>query len=69
MIELVIAACLGLSGTECRNFSLLYDPYDVSLMTCTIHGQQAVAEWHDTHPDWTVARWSCGYRPDTARDI
>jgi sensor c-di-GMP phosphodiesterase-like protein len=58
MIELVIAACL-LSATECREFKLLYDPYDVSLMTCMIAGQPEVARWQGEHPDWRVTRWSC----------
>jgi hypothetical protein len=37
VIELVIAACLATG--ECRDFSLLYDPYQVSLMTCIVAGQ------------------------------
>jgi hypothetical protein len=65
MIALVIAACLGTE--ECRDFSLLYDPGDVSLMTCMIAGQAEIARWQETHPHWRVTRWSCGiHDPRTA---
>ncbi len=57
MIELLIVACLNTG--ECRDHSLLYDAYDVSLMTCMIAGQAQVAQWQGTHPDWDVERWSC----------
>lgn len=58
MIALVIAACLGTE--ECRDFTLLYDPYSVSLMTCMVAGQPEVARWNESHPDWRITRWSCG---------
>lgn len=58
MIELVIAACL--TTGECRDFKLLYDAYDVSLMTCMVAGQPEVARWQVAHSDWRVTRWSCG---------
>lgn len=58
MIALVIAACLETG--ECRDFNLLYDPREVSLMTCMIAGQPQVAIWKESHPDWAVKRWSCG---------
>jgi hypothetical protein len=65
MLELLIVACLG--GEECREFPHLYDPYQVSLMTCVASGQIEVARWVADHPEWTVRRWSCGYHdPRTA---
>ncbi len=68
MLELVIAACLN--HTEpCRNFSLLYDPQDFSLMMCVAGGQVEIARWKDTHPAWTVVRWRCGYVADGAADL
>jgi hypothetical protein len=57
MIALVIAACLGTG--ECREFTQLYDPYDVSLMTCMIAGQPEVAQWQAAHAEWTVTGWRC----------
>lgn len=59
MIELVIAACL-VTGGECRDFKLLYDAYDVSLMTCMVAGQPEIARWQESHTGWQVARWRCG---------
>ena len=58
MIELLIAACL-VSG--CREFPLLYDAREVSLMTCMVSGQTEVARWQASHPEWRVARWRCGF--------
>jgi hypothetical protein len=58
VIELVIAACLA--AGECRDFTLLYDPREVSLMTCMVAGQPEVARWQTEHPAWQVRRWHCG---------
>jgi hypothetical protein len=59
MIELLIAACLG-SG-DCRDFALLYDSREVSVLTCAVSGQFEVARWQASHPDWRVVRWRCGF--------
>jgi len=68
MIELVIAACL-VSG-DCRDFSLLYDQREVSVMTCLMAGQPEVARWQLGHPGWEVAGWSCGVLDNrTAADL
>ena len=67
MIELLIAACLASGG--CREVSLLYDPQEVSLMTCMVAGQREVARWQTEHPDWRIERWACGFageRPSEA---
>jgi hypothetical protein len=65
MIELLIAACLA-SG-DCRNFSLLYDSREVSVMTCMVSGQVEVARWQAGHPDWRVVRWRCGMAGERER--
>ena len=67
-IELVISACLSMSG-ECREFRLLYDPYEVSLMTCMIAGQPEVARWQGAHPGWDVRRWSCGIQDTRSSEL
>jgi hypothetical protein len=69
MIELLIAACLSTGTQECRDFSLLYDPQDVSLIACAVRGQTEIAQWAETHPNWIVARWTCGYRAPGSADI
>lgn len=60
MLELLIIACLQ---GQCREFSKLYDPVEVSMLTCMMSGQTEVAQWHEAHPGWEVKRWSCGVFP------
>ena len=69
MIELVIAACISSATPECRDFSLLFDADEVSVMSCALHGQREIARWSESHPTWTVARWTCGYRAPGSLDI
>jgi hypothetical protein len=68
MLDLVIAACLAISG-ECRDFHLLYDPRDVSLMMCVAGGQVEIVDWQQSHPSWTVKRWRCGYQAKGVVDL
>lgn len=68
MLDLVIAACLTLHG-ECRDFHLLYDPRDVSVMMCVAGGQIQIADWQQSHPDWTVRGWRCQYRATDVAEI
>jgi hypothetical protein len=65
MIELIIVACL--TSGECRDFPLLYDAREVSLITCSLAGQAEVAKWQSRHPDWRVARWGCGIAGERER--
>ncbi|HRO11513.1 hypothetical protein [Amaricoccus sp.] len=69
MIELLIAACLSFGAPECRNFSLLYDPAELSLVACATRGQAEIARWHESHPRWTVSRWTCAWRTPGSVDI
>ncbi|SCX86193.1 hypothetical protein [Paracoccus tibetensis] len=63
MLELLIIACLQ---DQCREFSKLYDPAEVSLLTCMMSGQSEVARWQAAYPEWQVDRWSCGERSTRA---
>lgn len=56
MIELVVTAC---RAVECRDVSLLYSAYEMSLMTCMIVGQRQAAAWTAQNPGWSVQRWNC----------
>jgi hypothetical protein len=69
MIELLIAACLSPGTTDCRDFSLLFHPSELSVMACALHGQQEIVRWCDQHPTWTVTRWTCSYRAPGSVDI
>lgn len=67
MIELLISACtlstqLSQALPECREFSLLYDAREVTVMTCMVHGQPQVALWKEAPPAWNVERWQCRTR-------
>ncbi|QBX33934.1 hypothetical protein E4L95_22275 [Paracoccus liaowanqingii] len=57
MLELIIIACLH---GQCREFSNLYDPAEVSMLTCMMSGQTEVARWQQAHAGWQVKRWRCG---------
>ncbi len=65
MIELLIAACL--TSGECRDFSLLYDAREVSVITCAVSGQIELARWQAGHPEWRIVRWRCGMVGETAQ--
>ncbi len=65
MIELLIAACL--TSVECRDFPLLYDSREVSIMTCIISGQTEVARWQLSHPEWHIVRWRCSVASEGER--
>ena len=67
MLELIIAACLATG--PCRDFQLLYDARDASVTACVAMGQVEIARWKETHPDWIVRRWSCGYRAPGTADL
>lgn len=69
MIELLVTACLFSATPECRDFPLLYDPVDFSLMACVVHGQREIAAWSEAYPGWRVSRWRCGFRAPGAADI
>ena len=66
MIELLIAACLATG--DCREVSLLYDPHEVTLLTCIMSGQAEVARWQAQHPAWQVQGWRCGLVGERERD-
>ena len=62
LIELLVIAC---REHNCREVSLLYDAYEMSLMTCMIVGQQEAARWQSSNPPWLVKRWSCRFMRST----
>ena len=57
MMELVFVACLAGSNPDCEEKSLLYT--DMSRISCLRQAPLELAEWTETHPAWTVHRWSC----------
>ncbi len=74
MIELLIKACvfstqLTAPQGECRDFSLLFDAGEVSIMTCMTQAQPIIARWKDSHHNWEVQRWQCGMKSSAISSI
>ncbi len=57
MMELVFLACLAGSAPACEERSLLY--LDMSHGACMRLAPVQLAEWTESHPAWSVKRWSC----------
>jgi hypothetical protein len=68
LIELLISACLA-GEPQCKEFSLLYDPREVSLMTCMMMGQAEMAKWQQEHPAWHIERWTCAQHDQSIKEI
>lgn len=74
MIELIIKACLFSTHItvvegECRDFSLLFDPRDISVMTCMTQAQPIIAQWKESQQRWHVKRWQCGLKSNAISQI
>ena len=60
MIELIVSVCMISDPSHCKDVRLNFVEQNVSARECMFNGQFEIAKWSDTHPDWQVARWSCG---------
>ena len=38
-------------------------------MMCVAGGQVEIARWKESHPEWTVVRWRCGYVPQGVAEL
>lgn len=56
-IEIVISVCSILQGAACSEKTLTFN--DVSLMTCMVHSQPVIAQWHNENPNYSIHRWEC----------
>jgi hypothetical protein len=57
MMELLFAACISGSPTDCEEKSLIYT--DITTMSCMMQAQPQLAQWVETHPEWRIASWKC----------
>ncbi len=57
-LALVFTACM--SG-HCQRVQI---PWEGTLMTCMLFGQQLAAQWTNEHPGWALDR---GYRCESGR--
>lgn len=62
MIELVLTACSIVQGAQCKNETMTFLAENVTPWACMHYGQQEIAKWSLEHPNWRVARWTCGPR-------
>lgn len=60
MIELVLTACLLAAPDRCEQ-RYIETALPMSLFECMVTSQQHLVRWREQHPNWRVARWSCGY--------
>lgn len=60
MIEIAAAVCLVADPQKCKDISLTYEPQAISTFGCLMYGQSELAKWTEEHPEWRIARWSCG---------
>lgn len=57
MTELVVLVCSIVNGAICKDVSLIFA--DLPIMTCIVGAQPELARWSETHPNWSVRKWSC----------
>lgn len=59
MVVLVLAVCLHINPTDCREVHLPMIAQSATPYQCAHNGQVAAEEWSRSHPDWRVRRWTC----------
>lgn len=57
MIELVFVACLLAAPDRCEEKALQFN--DLTHTACVTGAQPQLARWSESHPKWTIARWTC----------
>lgn len=67
MIEIIISACSIVAGATCQDFRLSFMAQSVTPHQCMLYGQAEIAKWTAGHPNWSVQRWRCGARRETAK--
>ena len=60
MIELVLSVCLIAAPGGCKDVHLTYTEELLTPYQCMLRGQPEMAKWLEAHPQWRVARWTCG---------
>jgi len=58
MLKLVFLVCLSGSPDTCDERVIpIFDR--VSPMGCMMQAPATLAQWRETHPGWSIARWRC----------
>jgi hypothetical protein len=56
---ILMSICLLADPSTCREERLSFSFEQANPMTCMIRSQETIAEWKESHPDWTVSAWKC----------
>lgn len=59
MVMMTLLVCLASDPTVCKSLSM---PVEGGPQACVLGGQIQAADWVGSHPDWRVARVTCGRR-------
>jgi hypothetical protein len=68
MIQIVMLFCLVNSPQSCQEQRPSLD-MPISLMECTMHGQEIAQGWLADHPKWTLSKWRCEANHPPERDL
>ncbi len=67
MIEIVLSVCSIVQGATCKDVRLTYMAEAVTPFECMMYGQAEIAKWSEGHPNWRVAKWTCGQARQVAK--
>lgn len=59
MLELLMTVCLLSDPSRCKDVPLTYSAEHLTPMQCMMGAQPEIAKWIDSHPKWTLKRWTC----------
>jgi hypothetical protein len=57
LFTILLVACLGGLDHQCREFALTTD--QITERGCIVVSMPALAIWQQTHPRWTLRRFTC----------
>ncbi len=60
MIVIVLSVCMIQDAGKCKDINLNFMAEHVTPQQCMMYGQSEIAKWMEGHPNWRIARWSCG---------
>lgn len=66
---IVMAICLLADASSCREERINFAFEDQNPMGCVVGGQQMMASWQASHPEWRIDRWRCVPRSRLATHI
>lgn len=68
LVALIMTVCLHADRGQCQDREFIFESRG-SLMQCMLGAPPFIADWSQTHPKWTVARWRCADPGSLGRQI